>query len=175
MKHILFLLLNFVGQQAFSQTENEFGNSQNDTVKSAIETKLKLSFGTITKLEVQIFDGDILQTKEKEGVYLFKVISINNVKQTDTLLMTFVDETKTFAKDNFELYKLLYKKNIGTLSDKEISKMKKGYVDKKFSIMAYETGQFSGIPKGYFKYQPIRADLNFHFKNYLVVVSNLTK
>ena len=53
MKHILFLLLNFVGQQAFSQTENEFGNSQNDTVKSAIETKLKLSFGTITKLEVQ--------------------------------------------------------------------------------------------------------------------------
>ncbi len=175
MRHFFLFVFFLNWHFAYSQTEPEFVNSQIDSLKSTIKTELKLPFGTITKLEVQIFDGNLLQTKESEGVYLFKIISINGILQTDTLLMTFMDETKSFAKDNFELYKLLYKKEIGTLSQKDIVRMKKAYVDKKYKIMAYETGQFLGIPKNYFKYQPVRADLNFHFKNYLIVVSNMTE
>ena len=89
--------------------------------------------------------------------------------------MTFVDETGEFANDNFELYKLTYGKNASSISGKQINKMKEKYVGKKFVLMAYETGQFTGMPKNYFKYRPIRADRNFHFKNYLIVVANLTK
>jgi hypothetical protein len=40
--------------------------------------------------------------------------------------------------------------------------------------MAYESGNFTGVPNSYFDYQPVRQDQGFHFRHYLIVVSNLT-
>ena len=149
--------------------------AQTDSSKSKVITKLNIPFGTIAKLEVIIYDGDSLQIKEYEGTYLLKLNAINDKQQNDTLLIKFVDETGEIANDNFELYKLIYKKTTNTISDKQVDKMKKKYVGRKLTLYAYETGQFIGIPKDYFKYRPIKADRNFHFENYLVIVSTLTK
>ena len=175
MRHFLTLILLQVGLCSYAQTEPKLISSQLDSSKSAITTKLNIPFGTISKLSVEVYDGDKLQRKEYQGVFLFRVNSINDKPQNDTLLMTFVDETGEFANDNFELYKLTYGKSANSISSKQIDKMKEKYVGKKFILMAYETGQFTGMPKDYFKYRPIRADRSFHFQNYLIIVSNLTK
>ena len=60
--------------------------------------------------------------------------------------------------------------------------MKKKYVGKKFKVMAYEIGQFTGVPDKYFDYKPIVpgiphifANRGFFFEHSLVIVSNLTK
>ena len=56
----------------------------------------------------------------------------------------------------------------------QIDTIKKKYAGQKLTLMAYETGHFTGIPASYFNYQPIRQDNGFHFRQYLIVVSNLT-
>jgi hypothetical protein len=113
--------------------------------------------------------------KAYQGTYLLKINYVNDKKINDTLLLTFTDETETLANDDFSLYKLTYGKKAKSLTNTQIEKMKKNYVGKKLTVMAYETGHFTGIPKAYFKYRPIRADRDFHFEHYLAVVSNLTK
>ena len=175
MRLFLTLIVLQVGLWNYAQSEPEIANSKLDSSKSTITTKLNVPFGTISKLNVEIYDGDKLQRKEYQGVFLFKINSINDKPQNDTLLMTFLDETGQFANDDFELYKLTYGKSANSVSSKQVDKMKEKYVGKKFTLMAYETGQFSGMPKDYFKYRPIKADRSFHFQNYLIVVSSLTK
>jgi len=176
MKHFLSLFLILPAFWSNSQNQTSPSSSHGDTDTTAtIATKLNIPFGTIAKLEVEVYDGDRLQMKSDQGTYLLKINSVNDRKIGDTLLLTFIDETEELAKDNFELYKLTYGKTAKSISDKQIDKMKKKYVGSKLTIMAYETGRFTGIPADYFKYRPARADKNFHFENYLVVVSNLTK
>ena len=70
---------------------------------------------------------------------------------------------------------MIYDRMPPSIPGKQIDKMKRTYVGKKFTLMAYETGHFTGMPKDYSKYKPIRAGRTFHFQNYLVVISNLTK
>jgi hypothetical protein len=69
--------------------------------------------------------------------------------------------TVPFGADEFGLYKHLYGKETGTISPEQSKEMKKKYVGREFNIMAYETGGFTGVPAGYFKYQPIRQDRGF--------------
>src|SRR5207247_300584 len=130
-----------------------------------------IPFGTIAKLDVDIYDGDSLQMKAYEGIYLLKINSINDKLQNGTVLLSFKDETGELANDSFGLYKLIYGKSANSISRKQIDENKKKYVGKKLTLMAYETGHFTGIPKDYFKYQPIRTDRNFHFEDYLIIVS----
>lgn len=141
----------------------------------SIKEDLKHHFGTLLKIEVEIFDGDLTQRKEYEGIYLFKIKTVDNKQTTDTILMRFRDETGKFPTDAFELYKYLYGKNAGSISSEQADKMKREYVGKVFSIVAYESGEFTGMPEGYSEYQGEKADMDFHFQNYLVVVADLTK
>lgn len=175
MRYFLILFLILIGLWGNSQNQPEHIGSQEDTSKSTITTKLNIPFGAIAKLEVEVYDGDSLQMKAYQGAYLLKINSVNDRKISDTLLLIFIDETEELANDNFELYKLTYGKRVKSITGKQIDKMKGKYVGKKLTLMAYETGQFTGIPKDYFKYRPIRADRNFQFEHYLVVVSNITK
>jgi hypothetical protein len=153
-----------------------------DSSKIIILPKLGIPLGTMSKLEVEVYDGNNLHWKGYVGTYLLKINSINNKKINDTLLLRFTDETETFASDDFSLYQLIYKKKIGYLSSTQLEKMKKRYVGKEFTVMAYETGQFKGTPDKYFDYTPcipgiphFFATLPFHFQHSLVIVSNLTK
>ncbi len=176
MRHSLFLYSVFFATIICGSCSSKTTEKQIPKIPStSVEVLLNRPLGTLVKLQVEVFDGDLTQQKQYEGEYLFKIKSIDNKQTTDTILMSFKDETGKFSTNDFELYKNLYGKDTGILSSTQVDKMKKEYVGKVFNIVAYETGEFSGIPDGYFDYQPIRADMPFHFKNYLVVISDLTK
>ena len=65
----------------------------------------------------------------------------------------------------------MYGNDSGRNSDEAYNSMKKNYVGKKFKVIAFETGSFTGVPDGYFDYQPIAQTTGFYFKNALVVVA----
>jgi len=175
MRHFLVFILVLTELWSYSQAQYTPGNHHGDSTKASIPTRLNIPFGTIAKLDVEIYDGDSLHRKGDEGTYLLKINSINGKQQIDTLLMIFEDETEQLANEDFALYKLIYGKKANSLTGIRIDKMKKNYVGKKLTLMAYETGRFTGIPKDYFKYRPEIADKDFHFENYLVIVSILAK
>jgi len=147
-----------------------------DLVKSnaSIKELLNQPFGTLLKLSVQIIDGDSLDSKGLASSFVFRVKSIDGIALLDTILMEFKDETDKFPNDVVELSKYLYGDDRGRSSFDADIEMKKKYVGKQFDIVAYETGEFIGVPDGYFKYQPVRQDVGFGFKNYLIVVADLT-
>lgn len=175
MRHFLVFILILIGLGSYSQTPYPSGSYQGDSSKASISTKLNIPFGTIAKLDVEIYDGDSLLRKGYGGIYLMKINSVNDKQLIDTLLMAFEDETEELANDNFELYKLIYGKKANSISNIQIDKMKKTYVGKKLTLMAYETGRFAGMPDNYFEYRPLRAGSGFHFENYLIIVSKLAK
>lgn len=168
MKYYVTIILAFLGFYGIAQT-------QLDPKKAIINTKLNLPFGTICKLDVEIFDGDELQLKEFTGVFLLKIKAINDKPQNENLIISFIDETGQLANDGFELFELINKKSSDEISSEVIKELKKNYVGKKMTIMAYESGIFSGMPDGYFKYRPVRADSSFRFKNYLIVIKIIKK
>jgi hypothetical protein len=143
--------------------------------KQVIKEWLTVPFGTIAKMNIEIVDGNELNDKGHQGSFLFKVNSVDSIPLSKPILIEFKDETGHFPSDEFELYKHLYGKKTGTISPEESELMKKKYVGKQFNIVAYEAGEFTGIPGDYFKYQPIRQDYGFYFRHYIIVVSNLTK
>lgn len=175
MRHLLtiiFILTCFLAKsQPVSPAFSLVGNSS----KTSLTAKLGIPFGTIAKLEAEIYDGDNLPRKGYEGSYLLKVIAVNGKIIKGTILLGFIDETKTLANEDSSLYRLIYKKEPPELSEAQVNKMKKMYVGKKLTLMAYETGHFTGIPKGPSKYIPIRQDVFFCFQHYLMVVANLKK
>jgi hypothetical protein len=138
----------------------------------SIKEKLNHPFGTLLNLTVQIIDGDSLDNKGVGSDFVFSIKSIDGIALSDTILMEFVDETGKLPEDVIELSKYLYGDDRGRNSFDADKEMKKKYVGKQFNVVAYETGQFTGIPDGYFKYQPIRQDVGFGFKNYLIVVAD---
>ena len=146
-----------------------------ESSSAAVTAKLLIPFGTIAKLEAEVYDGNLLHRKGYEGIYLLKIISVNDRKINDTLLLTFIDETEKFATDDVELYKMTFGKTTHSITDAQKNDMKKNYVGTKLTLMAYETGRFTGMPNDYFKYRPVSGDKSFHFHNYLIIVSNLTK
>jgi hypothetical protein len=173
-KFFLYYIFLFATVIGCVSTNTVFGQNT-DKPKYTIKEKLNYPFGSLLKMKVEIFDGDLLNDKIHEGSFLFKIKSVDSISLSNTILMEFRDETDKFPQDDFELYKYLYGKDIGEISSHESKKMRKEYVGREFNIVAYETGEFTGIPNGYFKYQPVRQDVGFHFKNYLVVVADLTK
>jgi hypothetical protein len=141
--------------------------------KNAITERFAYPFGTLLKMKVEILDGESLNDKIHESDFLFKIKSVDSISLRETVIMEFRDETGKFPDDEFKLYKYLYGKETGKLSSRASQKMKKEYVGNEYNIVAYETGEFTGIPNGYFKYQPVMQGTAFHFKNYLVVIAVL--
>lgn len=147
MRPIFVILLFFVTINANSQS-NTSTNQSNNTTDIVIRPQLGLPFGTIAKLEVEVIDGNTLHRRAYMGEHLLKINSVNGVVKKDTVLLLFSDETGS---------------------------LKKADVGQKLTLMAYESGNFTGIPDSYFKYQPVRQDVGFGFRHYLIVVANLTK
>lgn len=137
-----------------------------------ISTKLGHSFGEILNLKVEIIHGNTLRRKAVEGMYLMKILEVNSKPVEGNIYMTFVDETGKFPRGCFELYKYLYGKETGSLSYDQVGIMEKQYLGKEANIMAYETGAFTGVPDGYFDYQPLKSTTGFYFESYLIIISN---
>ena len=148
-----------------------------DTIETNYFLKEKLNhpYGTIMRLKIEIFDGDSLYRKFDQGSYLFKIIKIDDEILAEPVIIQFKDETGKFSTNEFELYKNLYGKEVNSLSFDKIQEMKAKYIGKVFNIAAYESGEFTGIPDGYFDYQPVRQDRGFFFNHYVIVIADLTK
>jgi len=178
-----FLTITFALLCLWTKSQIRLGYSlPDDSSKIILTAKLGIPFGTISKLEVEVFDGENLHRKAYVGTYVLKINSINNKLVSDTLLLRFTDETETLASDDFALYQLVYKKKGSFVSSEQQEKAKKRYVGKKFLVTAYETGQFTGTPDKYFDYKPFKPGIphffathRFLFEHSLVIVSNLTK
>lgn len=173
MRHLLtiiFILTCFLAK-AQPPAVDFAGNSP----KISLTAKLGIPFGTIAKLEAEIYDGANFRYKFYEDTYLLKINSVNGKIIKGTLFLPFTDETKTLANEIFSLYRLIYKKEPPELSEAQVNKMKKMYMGKKVTLMAYETGGFIGMPVDYGKYRPLNQDIGFCFRHYLIVVSNLKK
>ena len=170
LKYSFILIIYF----ACFSSKMSFGQ---DTIrpKQVVKEKLTVPFGTLVKMNVEIVDGEELNDKGHQGSFLFRVKSVDSVILSKPIMFEFKDETGKFPNDEFELYKYLYGKKIGAISSDQIENMKKKYVGKEFNIVAFETGEFIGIPNGYFKYQEVRQDYGFHFRHYIIVVADLTK
>ena len=161
MRYFLTISLTIVCILAKSQIRKGV-SFPSDSNEIKLKTELGIPFGTVCKLEVETYAGDKLLWKAYSGVYLLKVNSINGKRINDTLILRYTDETET-------------------LSDAQIAKTEKKYPTKKITIMAYETGQFSGIPEKYFDYNYVppgvpkfKGGTPFLFEHSLVVISNLT-
>ena len=146
-----------------------------------IQTKLNIPFGTIAKLKVEIYDGDNLKMKGYQDCYMLKVNSINGKVVKDTLLLKFVDDSKTLSNNDEDLCESTLGKSTDTITNKQFYEMKKKYVGERFTIMAYEIGQFIGVPEKYFDYKRIVPGIphvfsnrGFFFEHSLIVVSKLT-
>jgi len=150
-------------------------NTSNNKTNVQVRELLGYPFGTIVKLEVQIFDGEELNDKYHQSDFLFKVNSINDKLLPKPIIMDFKDETGKYPKDDFELYKQMYGTEIGIMDDSLARKIRANYFGRKHTIIAYESGEFSGIPDEYFKYRPVLQDRSFGFKNYLIVVADKTE
>ena len=182
MKRIILVLLtlsfNFSGK---AQKLFDISFPKKAAVTS-IQTKLKIPFGTIAKLEVEVCDGDSLKWKRYTACYLLKVNFINEKPVRHPLFLNFIDDSETLANDDNALSMLTYDKPIDSLTEFQFYEMKRKYVGKKFKVMAYETGKFTGTPDKYFDYSPtipgvphIFQTHTFLFEHSLIVVSNLTK
>lgn len=86
MRQIFFILFSFLTIKANSQSHTAI-NQHSDTANIVITPKLGIQFGTIAKLEVQIFDGESLNLKAFQGTYLLKINSVNGKTIIDSLAL----------------------------------------------------------------------------------------
>jgi hypothetical protein len=143
--------------------------------KYIVKEQLSVPFGTLVKMNIEIVDGEEAHDKGLQSSFLIRIKSVDSITLAKPLLIEFKDETGKFPTDEFELYKYLNSKDTVTLSSDTSDQIKKRYVGKKFKVVAYETGEFTGVPDGYFKYQEVRQDYGFCFRHYIIIVADLTK
>lgn len=139
-----------------------------------VKEKLTVPFGTMVKMGIEIIDGDQLKMKGYQGRFLARVKSIDSVLLAESVVLEFKDETGKFPVNEFELHTQLYGRKTGVVSAQLSADMKKKYVAREFSVVAYETGEFTGVPDGYADYREIRQDYSFHFRNYIIIVADRT-
>ena len=138
MRHLLFLILCSVSCFV--------ANSQ-DSIPNSPIPQLGVPFGTIVKLHVRVVDGDSLQRKQYEGVFLLSILSVNDSILIEPLLLTFSDESGKLANDNFHLFQLRQGKRVKSLTSEQIKLLKKGYVDKKYTVIATRRASLMDYPR----------------------------
>ena len=84
MRHFLTSFLVLTWLWGNSQNQPAPVDSQDDTSNATVIARLNVPFGTIVKLEVEIYDGDSLKMKEYQETYLLKINSVNDKQQIDT-------------------------------------------------------------------------------------------
>ena len=152
MKFFYIFLIVFIISCNKCPTVKEKGcpdNSHSKILSAPISEKVrvgKLGFplGTVIKIEGSFYNGDKTRLKALSGIMLMKVGKINGKIVKKPVLLRFIPNKKLFPniKDNDN-----------------------------FSVYAYETGKYTGVPTGAFKYILPVTTTGFHFRNYLVLLS----
>ena len=110
---------------------------------------LGVPLGTAVELEATIIAGRDLHMKAYDGEYLLRVIKVNGKPLPNPPVMQFHAPTYTgvpLPQNEFDLYEYKKGKKTGTLTSDQISALEKGYVASTVRLLAYESGEFSGIP-----------------------------
>ncbi|MBL7729568.1 MAG: hypothetical protein JNM88_00200 [Chitinophagaceae bacterium] len=139
--------------------------------------RLSRPFGTILTLQVEIFDGKVLNDNLHDGSFLFKIKSVDSIALPTPILMEFRDyriDSSYLPKDIIELYKYFYVNDSGLRSDQNRKKIESNYVGRKFTVVGYERGEFVGTPAGVWDYQT-GTNVPFHFRHIFVVIAVLSE
>lgn len=168
---ISFILFGCSSSNNQSITDRKAAFHTNQTPKATLD----YPYGTMVELKVQIIDGEGLQIHKYQGKYLLKLLEVNNKKVQKNLIFEFENKALDFdlPRNNFELYEFLFGEETGRISHDQILEMKKKYVGKIYKIAAFESAKSFGKPYDSYKYSLFPTQYNFHFINYLVVISNL--
>jgi hypothetical protein len=173
MKPLLFitlLLVNLKLSAQESRPDSSYIDYKDLYSKVKIVGKLGQPLGTIMEIKCRIVD-DKPSYRLHKGIYQLNILEINKKPVTEKIISEFEDETGNLPAYDFALYKFLYKKDTGILNSDMVEKMNKEYVGKEFTLFAYETGSYVGLPDNYYKYAPMRNGTSFYFKTFLIVIS----
>lgn len=114
---------------------------------------LNIPLGTIVKLKCKIVDGDKTEIKQNMGLWLMKVLEVDGVRINDNIVLDFNHLTDDFSNDK---------------SDEKKDAMIKE--NKVLELIAYETGEYIGLPDDYMNYTETMASTGFYFKTSLVII-----
>ena len=146
-----------------------------ESSSNQIKEKLEHPFGTALKMTIEIVRGELLDAVYYGSSYVLKIKSVEGKSVGGNVILDFEDKTGHFPRNGFDLHKYLYGKEVGSMGRDTEERMNKEYVGRTYEVIAYESGEFTGIPNGYSNYIEPVADFGFHFKNYIVIVYDLTK
>jgi len=140
--------------------------------------RIGVPLGTVATVKATVVDGDSLQMKKYESIYLLKITEVNGVKLASETVIEFslgpgVDVK--LANNDFDLYEMKKGERAGSLSGEQITELKKDYVGSTLILQVYELGYYSGIPKNMPKEVMIWQDTGFYFSTYLRVLRQVVE
>jgi hypothetical protein len=135
---------------------------------------LGLPLGTVARIRAVVVAGRDLHDKGHSAQFLLRVTEVNGRELADQPLCEFGVPAflrKNLARTHDELYEMKHGKKAGELSGKQMEALERGYVGREFTLDAYETGGFSGIPKNMPDDVMQWQDRGFGFHTSLVVLA----
>lgn len=150
---------------------NEISAAKLNSIK--VIGELGIPLGQIAQIEATIISGDSSQMKAYQGRYLLKVTTVDGKTLGAESVFEFSKtpgSQSELASTDFELFELKTGKKAEQLTAEQITKLREGYLGTRLSLLAYESGGFSGIPKNWPKDMMPWQGQTFHFGTRLMVV-----
>lgn len=135
--------------------------------------RLGVKLGTCVSVRAEVISGDSLRTKADSGRYLLRVLEVDGRTLAESELFSYSGAPgySKMPTGPSELSKLVRNKSARELSASEMALIEKGFVGTERRLVAYEVGEFGGIPalpKGVPEWQ----DRGFGFATSLIVVQS---
>jgi hypothetical protein len=139
--------------------------------------ELGIPMMTVCRIEGVIFAGrERGHFKAVTSDYYLRVISVNEKPLAAPAVMEFSVKSSrvVLPSTTSELYKLVYKREMNNeFNDAGLDMLEKEYVGRKFSLLAYETGYFNGMPHGMPKNYPLWQDHGAGFSSSLIILDKV--
>ena len=136
-----------------------------------------LPLGTVAELTAVIVSAEELRPVTKgggEGHYLLSVTHVDQRALKTPVVIEFSPHRMTeppLVNNAFALHEFKKGRKTGQLNSVQIKELESGYVNRTVNIVAYESGEFRGMPRNLPKGMGIWQDMSYHFENSLVVLS----
>lgn len=149
--------------------------------------RIGVHLGKAVVVDVVVSKDDHSGSKAAQGHYFLEVRTVDGIPLKSRVFMRFqvrggnMDDDDPFGggagggafripTNSFELYRLKHGREAKELSSKDISELEKGFIGRQYRLLAYETGGYSGLPKGLPTAYPVWQDHGFAFSSYLMVL-----
>jgi hypothetical protein len=141
---------------ACSDEANPIVGEVSDSVLSVSEIRSRTVIGLLgvplgepVEIRAIIIDGSSLKNKVHASSYLLMVTEVNgSTLSSDPIFEFSLDHAidVQLAADNFDLFLLKYGTEADEIHPDQLNELKEGYVGKSVSLVAYESGEFRGMP-----------------------------